>query len=66
MLSGISRAIVDGSGTAIAAMDALAPNGSGILVKTTADNDEIVAIALEPSTAANDYIAVYVKALQRY
>lgn len=65
-LLGISRAIVDGSGTAIACMDALAPNASGIMVKTTADNDEVIAYALQASTAANDYIAVFVNALKRY
>lgn len=65
-LVGISRAIVDGSGTAIACMDALAPNASGIMVKTTADNDEVIAYALQASTAANDYIAVFVNALRRY
>lgn len=65
-LLGVSRMIVDGSGTAIAAMDALAPNSSGIGVKTTTDNDETVAIALQPSSAANDIIAVFVVALQRY
>lgn len=63
---GIARAIVDGNAGAIACMDALAPNASGILVKTTTDNDEVVAIALQASTAANDIIAVFVKALQRY
>lgn len=63
---GITRAIVDGSGTAIVVMDALAPNASGILVKSTADNDEIIGYALQASTAANDYIAVFANAFKRY
>ena len=65
-LLGNSRAIVDGSGTAIVVMDALAPNASGILVKTTLDNDEVIAYALQASVAANDLIAVFVSGLRRY
>jgi hypothetical protein len=66
MLSGVGRAITDGSGSAIARMDALASDANGILVKTTTDNDEIVAIALEPSTVANAIIAVFALPLRRY
>lgn len=65
-LVGISRMLVDGSGAAIAAQDAIAPNASGIGVKTITDNDEIVAYALQPSTAANDVIAVLLAPLRRY
>lgn len=65
-VSGWSRAETDGSGTAIVAMDALAPNASGILVKTTADNDEMVAVALEPSTVAGKIISVLVMPGRRY
>lgn len=65
-VQGISRAISDGSGTAIAAMDALAPDANGVLTKTTTDNDEIVAIALEPSTASGQIIAVLLQPLRRY
>jgi hypothetical protein len=66
MLMGISRAITDGSSTAIAAMDALAPDANGKLVKTTTDNDEVVAYALEPSTADGQIIAVFVLPMRRY
>lgn len=66
MLSGISRGISDGSGTAIVVGDALAPNASGILVKTTADNDEMIGTALEPSTVANKIIAVLLQPARRY
>jgi hypothetical protein len=65
-LVGISRMVVDGNAGAIAAMDAIAPSAAGLGLKTTSDNDEIVAVALQPSTAANDVIAVLVKSLQRY
>lgn len=66
MLMGISRAVTDGSGTAIACMDTLAPDANGKLVKTTTDNDEAVAIALEPSTADGKIIAVFVLPARRY
>jgi hypothetical protein len=65
-LAGISRAVTDGSGTAIAAMDALAPDANGKLVKTTTDNDETVATALQASTTDGAIIAVLVHPLRRY
>lgn len=66
MLCGISRAITDGSGSAIAAMDTLASDANGKLVKTTTDNDEVVAVALQPSTTDGAIIAVFVLPLRRY
>jgi hypothetical protein len=65
-LIGITRAKVDGNAGAIACMDALAPDANGVLVKTTADNDEVIAYALQASTAAGDLIAVFVRGLARY
>lgn len=65
-LLGISRAITDGNAGAIAAMDALASDANGKLVKTTTDNDEVVAVALQPSTTDGAIIAVFVLPLQRY
>lgn len=64
-LLGISKAVTDGT-TAIAAMDALAPDANGKLVKTTTDNDETVAVALAPSTADGTIIPVLVLPLRRY
>lgn len=58
-LLGISQMIVDGT-TPIAAGDYLKLDGSSRGIKTTADKDVAIAIALEPSTAANDQIAVLV------
>lgn len=65
-VQGISRAVSDGNAGAIACMDALASDANGKLVKTTTDNDEIVAIALEPSTADGTIIAVLLQPLRRY
>jgi hypothetical protein len=64
-LLGISKAITDGT-SAIACMDSLAPDANGKLVKTTTDNDEVVAIALAPSTADGTIIPVFVLPLRRY
>lgn len=66
MICGISRAVTDGNAGAIAAMDTLAPDANGKLVKTTTDNDEVVAVALEPSTTDGAIIAVFVQPLRRY
>lgn len=63
---GISKAVTDGNAGAIACMDALAPDAAGKLVKTTTDNDEVVAIALAPSTADGTIISVFVLPLRRY
>lgn len=63
---GITRAITDGNAGAIACMDTLASDANGKLVKTTTDNDEVVAIALEPSTADGTIIAVLVLPARRY
>lgn len=65
-LLGISKAITDGNAGAIACMDSLAPDANGKLVKTTADNDETVAVALAPSTADGTIIPVFVLPLRRY
>jgi hypothetical protein len=62
---GISKAVTDGT-SAIAAMDSLAPDANGKLVKTTSDNDETVAVALAPSTADGTIIPVFVLPLRRY
>lgn len=66
MVLGISRAVSDGSGTAIAPMDTLASDANGVLVKTTADNDEAIAIAWEASTVSGKIITVFVLPSRRY
>ena len=55
---GLSKAVVDGSGTAIVYGDRLKSNASGILVKAATDNDEVLAHALGASTASGDIITV--------
>jgi hypothetical protein len=60
---GAGFAKVNGSGTAIAAGDPLKTGASGILIKATAEDDIVVATALEPSTASGDVIEVL---LNRY
>lgn len=65
-LCGISRAVTDGNAGAIAVMDTLAPDANGKLVKTTTDNDEAVAVALQASTTDGAIIAVFVLPLRRY
>lgn len=63
---GISKAVTDGNAGAIAYMDSLAPDANGKLVKTTTDNDEVVAVALGASTADGTIISVFVLPLRRY
>lgn len=65
-LIGISRAVTDGNAGAIACMDTLAPDANGKLVKTTTDNDEVCAVALQASTTDGAIIAVLVLPLRRY
>ena len=57
-LSGTSKMKVDGNASAIAAGDPLKSNGSGLGVKAATDKDKVLAIAMEPSTVANDIIEV--------
>jgi hypothetical protein len=56
--SGIGYLKVDGSGTAIAEMDYLVPTTGGVGIKTTTNNAEYGAQALEDSSAAGDIIRV--------
>ncbi len=57
-LEGESYLVVDGSGTAIAAMDYLKSDASGQGVKTTSNGDEVGAQALEAATTAGAVIKV--------
>lgn len=63
---GLSKLVVDGSGTAIASGDLLKNDTSGRGVKTTNANDEIFAMALQASAAVNDIITVFVIPGMRY
>lgn len=58
---GISKAVVDGSGTAIAVGDHLAVNSSGKLVKNTTADRLIVAEAMEAATTDGAIISVLMK-----
>lgn len=61
---GVSKAYASGT---VAIMDALAPGTDGVLLTTTADNDEIVAFALEAHTGAtSSVISVFVCPFNRY
>lgn len=57
-VEGISRLVVDGSGTAIAQMDYLSSDASGRGVKDTTAGHEIGAQALEAATTAGAVIKV--------
>lgn len=55
---GYSKAVVDGSGTAIAVGDTLGPNASGVLIKKVTADFNIICEALEACTVANGIITV--------
>lgn len=55
-VSGRSKLVVDGSGTAITVGLPLKSNASGIGIAAATDKDKVGAIAFEASTAANDII----------
>jgi len=57
---GFSKLKVDGSGTAIAAGDALKPTTGGVGIKVASNNDMVGAIAMEASSASGDIIEVLV------
>ena len=59
-IEGETYLVVDGSGTAIAAMDKLKSDASGQGVKTTTNGDEVGAIALEAATTAGAVIKVQI------
>lgn len=59
-LSGESKMVVDGSTNGIYPGYRLGVNASGVGIMTTTANQEIIAIALEQSIAANDIISVLV------
>lgn len=55
---GITRCIVDGSGTAIAIGDFIKSNGSGVGIQGATDKDRVIGKALAASSAAGDIIPV--------
>jgi hypothetical protein len=55
---GISMAVSDGSGTAIAAGDTVGPNGSGVLVKKATADYSAIGIAMDASSANGTVIRV--------
>lgn len=57
---GTSKFVVDGAAGAIAAGDKLKSDNAGRGIKTTIDGDELVALALEASTALGDVIEVQI------
>jgi len=58
-MGGISPAVCDGVSVNISALDRLAPNASGHLVKTIVGGDDYCAIALEACTADGDVKSVF-------
>lgn len=60
-LSGTTKLKVDGSSVAIVAGDPLKSDASARGVKAATDKDKVGAIAMEPSTAANDIIEAIVE-----
>lgn len=60
VMLGVSPMVVDGNAGAIAPGDRLKVDASGRGIKTTSANDEVIAIALQISTAQNDVISVFV------
>lgn len=63
---GYAKLKVDGSGTAISAGDYLKSDANGLGVKTTTDNEVIIARALEASSASGDIIEVETRPAYRY
>lgn len=59
-VSGMTKLVVDGSGTAITVGLPLKSNASGQGVAAATDKDKVGAIALEASTAAGDIIAALI------
>lgn len=57
---GRTQAVVDGSGTAIAAGDWLGPNASGVLVRKATADFSVCARALGAATTAGAIISVFV------
>ena len=55
---GVSKVVSDGSGTAIVIGDNLGTGATGLAVKKTANNDKVIGIALDASTAAGAIIRV--------
>lgn len=55
---GVSKAVSDGSGTAIVAGDLVGPNAAGKLVKKAAADFSVIGQALDPSTANGTIIRV--------
>jgi hypothetical protein len=56
---GTTKAVADGSGTAIAAGDYVGPNASGVMVKKATADFNVAGIALDASTAATTVIRVF-------
>lgn len=54
----VARAVVNGSGTAIAIGDPLTATTAGVLIKTTTSGNRVIARALAASTASGDIIPV--------
>jgi len=59
-VANVAKCYVNGSDTAIAIMDWIAPNDTGIGVKTTTDKDQVVGKALEAATGSGVLIPVQI------
>lgn len=59
MQSGLTPVVADGSGTAIAAGDAVGPNSSGVFIKKVVGTDpNVMGVAEEAATTAGAIISV--------
>lgn len=56
---GTTKAVSDGSGTAIAAGDYVGPNASGVMVKKATADYNVAGMALDASTASGTVIRVF-------
>lgn len=63
---GITKLVVDGSGTTIAPGDMLTSDATGRAVKTAATSVENFAMALQASSAASDIISAFLMPGQRF
>lgn len=63
---GMTKAVSDGSSTAISVGDLVGPNASGVMVKKTTVDDNIMGIAMDASSASGVVIGVILTPMAVY